>query len=231
MSPDSPQADLNADRIGCPAASRPAAVTGAVPKYAQAAALVRAQVADGTLKPGQPAPSGAVLARLTGFSVLTCRRALRELITDGVFVPGLSPNARPRVPADNATPAIGAAAALSGALASRRRAAGIGQSALAALAGCSVTSIGHAETGRHWHSRDFWVQADVALAAGGELVRLHDAYRAGVTAEAADPAPAPPVVTRVTLHWSNGTTTAAYPPALPVPGRRPSRQRRARHQP
>jgi hypothetical protein len=31
------------------------------PKYAQAAAIVRAQVADGMLKPGQAAPSGARL--------------------------------------------------------------------------------------------------------------------------------------------------------------------------
>jgi hypothetical protein len=193
-------------------------VTGAdVPKYQRAAALVRAQVANGTLKPGQPAPSGAALARLTGFSVLTCRRALRELITEGVLAPGLSPNARPRVPADSGTPAGGAAAALSSALASRRRAAGISQSSLAVLADCSVTSIGHAETGRHWHSREFWIHADLALTAGGDLVRLHDAYRAGLTAETTDPAPAPAVVTRVTLHWSNGTTTAAYPPAFPVP--------------
>ena len=34
-------------------------VTGLpVRKYAQAAAIVRAQITDGTLKPGQPAPSG-----------------------------------------------------------------------------------------------------------------------------------------------------------------------------
>jgi DNA-binding GntR family transcriptional regulator len=60
-------------------------------KYEQAAAVVCAQVADGTLKPGQPAPSGGALARLTGFSTLTCRKALRTLIRDGVLIPGPSP--------------------------------------------------------------------------------------------------------------------------------------------
>lgn len=35
-------------------------------RHGQAAAMIRAQVADGTPKPGQAAPSGAQLARLTG---------------------------------------------------------------------------------------------------------------------------------------------------------------------
>jgi GntR family transcriptional regulator/MocR family aminotransferase len=68
-----------------------------LPKYARVAAAVRGQVADGTLRPGQPAPSGAALSRLTGYSTLTCRRALRVLIADGVLIPGPSRNARPRV--------------------------------------------------------------------------------------------------------------------------------------
>jgi DNA-binding GntR family transcriptional regulator len=87
------------------------------PKYAQAAALVRAQVADGMLKPGQPAPSGAHLARLTGFSVLTCRRALRALLAEGTLAQGAGRNARPRVAA-SARPGDGdAGPALSRALA------------------------------------------------------------------------------------------------------------------
>ncbi|MGH3249218.1 MAG: GntR family transcriptional regulator, partial [Trebonia sp.] len=68
-----------------------------LPKYARVAAAVRGQVADGTLRPGQPAPSGAALSRVTGYSTLTCRRALRILIADGVLLPGPSRNARPRV--------------------------------------------------------------------------------------------------------------------------------------
>jgi GntR family transcriptional regulator/MocR family aminotransferase len=68
-----------------------------MPKYARVADAVRAQIADGTLRPGQPAPSGAALSRVTGYSTLTCRKALRVLIADGALVPGPSRNARPRV--------------------------------------------------------------------------------------------------------------------------------------
>jgi hypothetical protein len=42
----------------------------------------------------------------------------------------------------------------------------------------SVTTIGHAQTGRVWQSRAFWERADNAVNAGGELLALHDAYRA-----------------------------------------------------
>jgi len=52
-----------------------------------------------TLKPGQPATSGAALARLTGFSVLTCRKALRALLAEDTLAPGPSRNARSRVAA------------------------------------------------------------------------------------------------------------------------------------
>jgi DNA-binding GntR family transcriptional regulator len=34
-----------------------------LPKYEQVAASIRAQIADGALRPGQSAPSGAALAR------------------------------------------------------------------------------------------------------------------------------------------------------------------------
>ena len=154
-------------------------------KYARVAAAVRGQIADGTLRPGQPAPSGAALSRLTGYSTLTCRRALRVLIADGVLIPGPSRNARPRVagaghrPADRGLAAAGRA--LSAGLAARRRAGGLTQPGLAALAGVSVTTVGHAETGRLWQSRRFWEQADQVLGAGGDLLRLHDAYREATT--------------------------------------------------
>ena len=52
----------------------------------------------------------------------------------------------------------------------------------------SVTTVGHAETGRTWQARYFWENCDKALDAHGELLRLHDAYRAATTA---DPAPPP----------------------------------------
>jgi DNA-binding GntR family transcriptional regulator len=154
----------------------------ALPKYLRVAAAIRRQIADGTLRPGQPAPSGAELSRAFGFSTLTCRKALRALIADGLLVPGPSRNARPRV-ADPAAPALerdlaDAARALSAGLAARRHAAGLTQADLAELARVSVTTVGHAETGRTWQSRRFWERADAALRAAGDLLRLHDAYRA-----------------------------------------------------
>jgi transcriptional regulator with XRE-family HTH domain len=157
-------------------------------KYQRVAAAVRGQIADGTLRPGQPAPSGAELSRLTGYSTLTCRRALRELIADGVLSPGPSRNARPRVAGVPQPPAertlAAASRALSAGLAARRRANGLTQPELAGLVGISVTTIGHAETGRLWQSRQFWVRADAVLRADGSLLRLHDAFRvAGAGAE------------------------------------------------
>jgi DNA-binding transcriptional MocR family regulator len=208
-------------------------------KHHQAAALVRDQVTSGALPPGAPAPSGAQLARITGYSVLTCRRALRTLVTEGTLTPGTSRNARPRVPgADPGGQALAAATrALSAALVRHRRAAGLTQPKLAALIGLSVTTIGHAETGRTWQGRPFWEQADSALHANGELLRLHDAYRA---AQAATPDPAtgqPPSgqpatrhqtgparppgtiaidvaapVNHITINWTDGTTTTVHPP-------------------
>jgi DNA-binding transcriptional regulator YhcF (GntR family) len=166
-----------------------------LPKWARVAAAVRAQVADGTLRPGQPAPSGAALSRVTGYSTLTCRRALRALVADGVLVTGPSRNARPRV-AGGAAPRAerdlaAAARALSAGLAARRRAAGLTQPELARHAVVSVTTVGHAETGRLWQSRRFWDRVDAVLGAHGDLLRLHDAYR-----EAAATGSAAAVITR-----------------------------------
>ena len=192
------------------------------PRQEQAAAIVRAQVADGTLRPGQAAPSGDQLARLTGFSPLTCRKALRALIADGTLARGVSPHARPRV-ATAAPQRIGdAARALTRALAALRRAAGLTQPALAALTGYSVTTVGHAETGL-WQARAFWEKADLALAADGELTRRHDAYRAALAGPAPSPAPPPPpcepmpgALASVTLHWADGTHSTFYPPTGPA---------------
>jgi hypothetical protein len=190
-----------------------------LPKHAQAAALVRAQITDGTLMPGQPAPSGAHLARLTGYSPLTCRRALRSLVADGTLTPGPSRNARPRVAAPGTRHAGDTAGTLSRALAALRRAAGMTQPELAACAGYSVTTVGHAETGRLWQARAFWEKADLILAAGGELTRRYDAHRAA-TAAPDQPCtqprtPGPPALSRVTFHWTDGTESTFCPPALP----------------
>ena len=166
-----------------------------LPKWARVAAAVRGQVADGTLRPGQPAPSGAALSRVTGYSTLTCRRALRALVEDGVLIPGPSRNARPRVAGGTRPRAerdlAAAARALSAGLAARRRAVGLTQPELARHAAVSVTTVGHAETGRLWQSRRFWDRVDAVLGAHGDLLRLHDAYR-----EAAAPGSAAAVITR-----------------------------------
>jgi DNA-binding XRE family transcriptional regulator len=215
-----------------------------LPKYAQVAESIRALIAEGTLTPGQPAPSGAALARATGYSTLTCRRSLHTLIKDGVLVPGTSPNARPRVagPATRHEQTLAdAARMLSVSLARHRRAVGLTQPQLADLAGVSVTTIGHAETGRLWQSRGFWERAGSALNARGELLACHDAYRAATTTQhtptsnddtstvLADAVPEPASteittavvasrnsVTCVTITWADGTATTVYPP-LSVP--------------
>lgn len=181
-------------------------------KYEQVAADIRAQVANGTLAPGVPAPSGLALSRATGYSVLTCRRALRDLIKAGVLVPGPSRNARPRVASRTPLPGerarASAASALSAGLAARRRAAGLTQPQLAELLGMSVTTVGHAETGRLWQSRRFWEQADKWLCADGELLALHDAYRtAAVPGDSATAAEA---------VEANHAVTTAYPPGTPA---------------
>lgn len=142
-------------------------------------AWVCARVSDGTFAPGGLVPSGQELSRITGYNVLTCRRALKELQADGVLISGFTPNSRFRV----AGPLSGqarrdAGRALCDELVTRRRAAGLRQPDLAGLIGHSLTSVGHAETGRLWHSRDWWELVDKTLNAGGELIRLHDAYRA-----------------------------------------------------
>ena len=190
------------------------------PKYKQVAERVRAQIADGMLMPGEPAPSGAALARVTGYSTLTCRKALRILISDGVLVAGPSPGARPRVPALAPTHGertlAAAARALSGALAARRRAAGMTQPQLAEIVGLSVTAIGHAETGRLWQSRRFWEHVDKGVSAGGELLVLHDAYRAAATGgpateleppSMAGAVEAPPTPVSIMIVWSDGAIT------------------------
>jgi DNA-binding transcriptional regulator YhcF (GntR family) len=197
------------------------------PKYVRAAELVRGRIADGTLRPGEPAPSSAALARATGFSALTCRRALSILVKDGVLVPGRSRNGRPRVPAPASTSAERALAdaerALSASLAARRRALGLTQPQLAAAIDMSLTTVGHAETGRLWQSRHFWEQADKALDADGALLRLHDAYQAAsVLPSTADAVVDDPIVTEtvpsvvtvtcITITWSDGTITTIDPP-------------------
>jgi DNA-binding transcriptional regulator YhcF (GntR family) len=128
-----------------------------LPKYQRVAASVRTRIAEGLLRPGQAAPSAAALARAHGVSPLTCRKALQTLIEEGTLTPGPSRNARPRVPASARTlserSVADAERALSTSLAARRRAIGLTQPQFAAALGVSVTTVGHAETGRLWQAR------------------------------------------------------------------------------
>jgi DNA-binding transcriptional regulator YhcF (GntR family) len=157
-----------------------------IPVSLTVAALVREQIADGTLKPGQLAPSAEELHRSTGHSSTACRKALRALVASGALVRGPSQGSRPRIAGDppNAQAGTDAARELSAALADRRRAAWLTQPELAALIGVSVTSVAHAETGRLWQGRAFWARADETLRAGGELLTRYDAYLQTRTASA-----------------------------------------------
>ena len=59
--------------------------------YVRLAAIVRQQIADGTLKPGQPAPPITRLSQEHGHARPTCGKALRMLEDEGLLtrIPGL----------------------------------------------------------------------------------------------------------------------------------------------
>jgi Helix-turn-helix domain/Bacterial regulatory proteins, gntR family len=146
--------------------------------------LVRQKIADGTLKPGAPV-SATALARESGTGALTGRKALRLLLADGTLTQGVSRNARLRVAGSGTSSAVAVQAsreALSRALADLRHASGLTQPDLAVKLGVSVTTVGHAETGRTWQGPGFWRQADDLLDGDGSLVRLHDRYREALAA-------------------------------------------------
>jgi hypothetical protein len=198
-------------------------VTAAVRKSDQVANLIRARIADGSLRPGMYAPSGAELAKETGFAVVTCRRGLRLLLRQGVLMQ-MTRSTRYRVA--GAPPADGLE--LSHALAWWRHAAGLTQPELASAIGLSVTTVGHAETGRLWQSRGFWQRVDLALKTDGALLARYDAWRAGsapgstagepvmrttpvqfeagsvVITLSCDPAPAK-------IRWGDGSVTTVQP--------------------
>jgi hypothetical protein len=93
----------------------------------------------------------------------------------------------------------------------------------------SVTTVGHAETGRTWQSHDFWRHADHLLGVDGDLLHLYDNYQAAVNAtpqEAAstaapeEPSPVLPVSVTITpdgvlVLWPDGTEALARPPRRP----------------
>ena len=203
-------------------------------KSDQVVELIRARIADGSLRPGMLAPSSPELAKELGFAVLTCRKALQLLFAEGELT-RMSRSGRYRVVGD-APPGNGQE--LAEALAARRRAAGLTQPELARAVGMSVTTVGHAETGRLWQSRRFWEKAALALDDDGALLALFDAWRTGSppgpatgepvmpTAAVAPDVPAAPaepdassgvVITlpcdpiAVTVVWADGSVTTVRP--------------------
>jgi DNA-binding XRE family transcriptional regulator len=100
--------------------------------------------------------------------------------------PGGRPTARDHAPpGDPAGHAAAAARQAAGRrLKDRRVQACLSQAELGGRIGYSRTAIGEAET-KGAGAADLWERADTELAAGGELVRLHQAAQAAVAAEAA----------------------------------------------
>lgn len=203
---------------------------GATLKQGAVIALVRDMIADGTLLPGAPVPPATELAVKAGCCARTCRAALRRLLKDGTLTQGPSPTARLRVAIDG-TGRAAVRVPLSSALAALRHSAGLTQPELATLAGVTVTTVGHAETGRVWQARHFWERADRVLGATGVLLRLYDERQAGGAAvapeeasqaEPEEPAPVAPVLPAsvtitpdgVAVLWPDGTETLARPPGL-----------------
>ena len=192
-------------------------------KSDQVAGMIRARIADGSLRAGMYAPSGAELAKETGFANVTCRRGLRLLLRQGVLMQ-MARSTRYRVA--GAPPADGLE--LSHALARWRSAAGFTQRELASAVGRSVTTVGHAETGRLWQSRGFWQRADLALGADGALLARYDAWRPG---SPPGPTAGEPVMTSapvqfgaaavvitlscspvpVSVRWGDGSVTTMQP--------------------
>jgi DNA-binding GntR family transcriptional regulator len=60
-------------------------------KYVRLAALLREQIHDGTMKPGNRPPSITTLSQHYGYARQTCAKALRMLESEGLLVrvPGL----------------------------------------------------------------------------------------------------------------------------------------------
>jgi DNA-binding XRE family transcriptional regulator len=173
----------------------------------QVAGLIRARIVNGDLKPGAVVPFAPELARETGAGLRTCQAALLALLGEGIIT-RVSPRSRPRV-AGGGPP--GCERELAQALAGLRRRAGLEQRELAGILGVSVTTVGHAETGRLWQARPFWEGADAGLDAGGALLARYDAWQSDRALEAG----------RALLARREEARAAAGEPAAPAEGEAP----------
>jgi DNA-binding XRE family transcriptional regulator len=141
-------------------------------RWPAAAAVVREMIADGSLRPGDIAPSALSLSARTGACEDTCRKALRRLTEAGVLDAAVSRSGRPRVPGGDGPGPV--ERLLAAALARMRRDAGLTQAELARKAGVTLTSVGRAESGVLPRSPEIWARLDTALGAGGLLARARD---------------------------------------------------------
>jgi DNA-binding FadR family transcriptional regulator len=67
------------------------------PRVAGVAGEVRKMIADGALKPGDAAPTGAALREITGAGLTQCLMALRVLESDGTLIAQTSPRGKVRI--------------------------------------------------------------------------------------------------------------------------------------
>jgi DNA-binding XRE family transcriptional regulator len=143
-----------------------------ISRWPEAARLVEQMIRDGSLKPGELAPSALFPAGRTGACEDTGRKALRRLTEAGVLDAAVSRSARPRVPGGNGGPGE-VERALAAALARMRRDAGLTQAELARKAGVTLTAVRRAEAGLLPRSPEVWARLDTALGAGGTLASAY----------------------------------------------------------
>ena len=204
--------------------SRPGRIVTGLPvrKYEQAAAIVRAQITDGTLKPGQPPPRRG---RAGPPTLIHAHLPQGPAHPDhgrhphtGAEPGRPSPRRRPRraAPRGRGPPAVPRA----GRGAPRQRPD-------SARPVRPDRLLGHHDRARRdrrlWQSRQFWEKADLALAARGELTSLYDACRAETASPAIPGQPGTPFPglrpsqPPSAASPSTGPTGPSPPPTRPPP--------------
>jgi hypothetical protein len=148
------------------------------PRWPEAVTVIRGMIADGTLKPGDPAPTAGELAAGTGLHGAACSAALRTLAADGTLE-RVAATRRLRV-AQPGGPPSPRDEELGRALMRLREARGLTRRHLAVLLGVKLTVAEQAEAGRGGQGRGFWQRADGMLDGQGALLHQYDAACAPV---------------------------------------------------